>query len=57
MLYVYLCVYMREMDISINMNKDKDDKLCRHLVEIEKPSPFTWASTTFILHTKESSQR
>ena len=39
------------MDIYINMNIDKYDKLCRHLVEIEKPSSSTWASTTSILHT------
>ena len=47
----------RELDISINMNIDKDDKLCWHLIEIEKVSPSTQASTTSILHTKESSQR
>ena len=41
------------MDISINMNRDTNDNLCRHLVEIEKLSP----STTSILHTKASSQR
>ena len=47
----------REMDISINMKKDTNDNLYRHLVEIERLSPSTWASTTSILNTKASSQR
>ena len=42
-----------EMDISINLNKDKNDNLYQHLVKIEKLSP----STTSILHNKASSQR
>ena len=45
------------MDISINMNRDKDEKIRRHLIEIEKLIPYTWASTTSILYTKERSQR
>ena len=45
------------MDISINIIRDTNDNLCRHLVEIDKPSPSNWASTTSILHTKTSSQR
>ena len=44
----------QEMDIYINMNRDTNDNLCRHLIEIKKPSPSTWASTTSILHTMES---
>ena len=40
------------MDISINMNIDKDENIFQHLVEIEKSIP----STTSILYTKESSQ-
>ena len=47
----------QEMDISININRDTNDKLCRHLIKIEKPSPSTWASTTSILHAMTSSQR
>ena len=48
----------REMNISINVKtKIQCDKLCQHFVEIKKPSPSTWASTTSILHRKERSQR
>ena len=47
----------QEMDISININRDTNDNLCPHLIEIEKLSPSRWTSTTSILHTKESSQR
>ena len=47
----------REIDISINVNRDANDNLCRHLIEIKKRSPSTSASTNSILHTMEISQR
>ena len=46
-----------EFDIYINTNTYTNDNLYQHLIEIEKLSPSTWASTTSILHTKASSQR
>ena len=44
------------MDISVNVKRDTNDNLCQHLVKIENSVSSTWASTTSILHIKESSQ-
>ena len=49
----YTCNGLK-MDISINVNRDTNDNVYRHLVEIEKLSPSTWATTFLILHTKAS---
>ena len=47
-----------ETYISINVKaKIECDNLCWHLIGTKKPSSSPWASTTSILHSKESSQR